>query len=181
MKLTTSYWPADTSDDVRDTTIGSVLREAVAAAPERDAMVAGMPDPSDRSRWTYAELLADAEQVARALLTRFAPGEHVAVWAPNIPEWVLLQYGAALAGLVLVTINPAYQASELEYVLRQSRAAGLFLMPEYRGNPMAKSLDSVRANLPELRDVVLFSVWWVLVLRGFSEQLRLLKTILLRK
>jgi len=159
MTLSTSYWPADTSDEVRPTTVGGVLREAAAAAPERDAMVAGMPDPADRRRWTYAELLADAEQTARALLTRFEPGEHVAVWAPNIPEWVLLQYGAALAGVVLVTVNPAYQASELEYVLRQSRSVGLFTMPEYRGNPMAKSVESVRAGLPDLRDVISFSDW----------------------
>src|SRR5271169_3636629 len=126
MALDTSYRPADTNDDVRPTTVGSVLREAAASAPDRDAMVSGMPSPADRRRWTYAELLADAEKTAHALLTRFEPGEHVGVWAPNIPEWVLLQYGAALAGLVLVTVNPAYQAGELEYVLRQSRAAGLF-------------------------------------------------------
>ena len=169
MTLTTSYWPADTSDEVRPTTVGSVLREAAAEAPDRVAMLAGMPQPDDRTRWTYAELLADAERTARALLTRFEPGEHVAVWAPNIPEWVLLQYGAALAGLVLVTVNPAYQASELEYVLRQSRAVGLFTMPEYRGNPMAKSVESVRAGLPDLRDVVLFSQWPDFVEAGESS------------
>ena len=166
MTLTTSYWPADTSEEVRETTIGGVLREAAAEAPDRIAMVAGMPDPSDRRRWTYTELLRDAEQVAHALLTRFEPGEHVAVWAPNIPEWVLLQYGCALAGLVLVTINPAYQAAELEYVLRQSRAAGLFLMEGYRGNPMAASLESVRSTLPDLREVVLFSEWAAFIADG---------------
>ena len=159
MTLTTSYWAADDSDAVRETTVGGMLRDAAAQAP-------GMPDPAGRARWTYAELLSDAERVARALLTRFEPGEHVAVWAPNVPEWVLLQYGAALAGMVLVTINPAYQPAELEYVLRQSRAAGLFLMPEYRGNPMMKSLDSVRANLPELREVVLFSDWAAFIADG---------------
>ncbi|MHB8670396.1 MAG: AMP-binding protein [Acidimicrobiales bacterium] len=159
MALTTSYWPPDDSEEVRPTTIGDVLAEAAAAAPDGTALVAGLPDPADRRRWTYRELLADSKDVARALLGRFQPGEHVAVWAPNVPEWVLLQYGAALAGLVLVTVNPAYQASELEYVLRQSRAAGLFLLPEYRGNPMAASVESVRAGLPELRDVVLFTEW----------------------
>ena len=154
MTLASSHWPADTSEDVQETTIGAVLRGAARAAPDRTALVAGMPDPADRRRWTYAELLHDAELVARSLLTRFAPGEHVAVWAPNIPEWVILQYGAALAGSVLVTVNPAYTATELEYVLRQSRAAGLFLLPEYRTNPMAKSLESVRAGLPEDRKSV---------------------------
>ena len=135
MALTSSYWPADTSEEVHETTIGDVLREAARAAPDRTALVAGMPNPADRRRWTYAELLRDAELVARSLLTSFAPGEHLAAWAPNIPEWVILQYGAALAGLVLVTVNPAYTPTELEYVLRQSRAAGLFLLPEYRTNP----------------------------------------------
>ena len=157
--LTTSYWPADPSDQVRDTTVGGELRRVAGACGDRTALVAGMPDPSDRRRWTYAELLADAERVARALLARFEPGEHVAVWAPNVPEWVLLQHGAALAGLVLVTVNPAYQPAELEYVLRQSRSAGLFLLPEYRGNPMLQSLESVRPGLSELRDVVLFPEW----------------------
>jgi fatty-acyl-CoA synthase len=168
MSLTTSYWPADPSDEVRATTVGGVLREAAAAAPDRDALVAGMPSPADRTRWTYAELLADAELTAHALLTRFEPGEHVAVWAPNIPEWVLLQYGAALAGLVLVTVNPAYQAGELEYVLRQSRAVGVFTMPEYRGNPMAKSVEAVRAGLPDLREVVLFDQWPDFIAAGES-------------
>jgi fatty-acyl-CoA synthase len=159
MALTVSYRPAVTTDEIRPTTIGSVLRDATAAAPDRDALVAGMPDPADRRRWTYTELLADAEQTAHALLGRFDPGEHVGVWAPNIAEWVILQYGAALAGLVLVTINPAYQAAELEYVLRQSRTVGLFTLTEYRTNPMAKSVESVRAGLPDLRDVVLFHEW----------------------
>jgi fatty-acyl-CoA synthase len=159
MTLASSYWPADTSEEVHETTIGDVLREAASAAPDRTAVVAGMPNPADRRRWTYAELLRDAELVARSLLTRFEPGEHIAVWAPNIPEWVILQYGAALAGLVLVTVNPAYTATELEYVLRQSRAAGLFLLPEYRTNPMAMSMESVRPGLPDLREAILFTEW----------------------
>ena len=159
MPLTTSYWPADTSVALLPTTVGSVLRDTAAAVPDRVALVEGVTDPAGRRRWTYAELLADAEQTAHALLTCFEPGEHVAVWAPNVPEWVLLQYGAALAGVVLVTVNPAYKASELEYVLRQSRAAGVFTMTEYRGNPMASAVASVRSELPELRHVVQFSEW----------------------
>jgi fatty-acyl-CoA synthase len=171
MSLTSSYWPADTSEELRETTIGAALREAAGAAPDRTALVAGVPDPADRRRWTYAELLADAESAARGLLRRFEPGEHVAVWAPNLPEWVILQYGAALAGLVLVTVNPAYTAAELEYVLRQSRAAGLFLLPEYRTNPMARSLESVRAGLPDLREAILFTEWQgFLASAGSGEQ-----------
>jgi len=121
-------------------------------------MVGGAPDPADRKRWTYAELLAEAEQAARALTTRFAPAERVAVWAPNLPEWVILEYAAALAGLVLVTVNPALRPAELAYVLGQSGAAGIFLVPEYR-SPMAKFLEEVRPDLPALREATFFTEW----------------------
>jgi fatty-acyl-CoA synthase len=153
-----AYWPADTSDEVRETTVGGVLREAAADAPHRLAMVAGMPDPARRGRWTFAELLDDAERAARALAGRFRRGERVAVWAPNLPEWIVLEFGAALAGLTLVTVNPAYRPSELRYVLDQSQAAGIFLVPEFR-SPMAEYLDQVRPDGPTLREVVLFTDW----------------------
>jgi fatty-acyl-CoA synthase len=156
--ITTSYWPADQSAHVEPTTVGGILRAAAAAAPDQPAMVAGVPDPDARRRWTYAELLAEAEQAARALTTRFVPGERIAVWAPNLPEWVILEYAAALAGLVLVTVNPAYRPSELAYVLNQSGAVGIFLVPEYR-SPMATFLDQIRPDVPALREVVYFTDW----------------------
>jgi fatty-acyl-CoA synthase len=158
-RLTSSYWHAESAEPVLETTVGGVLRDAARQVPDYPALVAAVPGDSTRRRWTYAELLADAEQAAHALLTRFEPGERVAVWAPNIPEWVLLQYGAALAGLTAVTINPAFRPKELQYALGQSRAAGVFLVPEYRGTPMAAFLDQVRPTLPDLREVVSFSEW----------------------
>src|SRR5882724_11713536 len=117
MLLRTSHIPPDTSEPVLDTTVGGVLRAAAAEAPGALALVEGLADPAARRRWTYAELLADAERVAQALLARFEPGEHVALWAPNLPEWTIAAFGAALAGLTLVTLNPAYKAHELRYVL----------------------------------------------------------------
>jgi fatty-acyl-CoA synthase len=156
--MMTSYWPADVSVPVLETTVGGILRAAAAAGPERPAMVAGVPDPAARRRWTYAQLLADAEQAARALTVRFAPGERLAVWAPNLPEWVILEYAAALAGLVLVTVNPALRPAELAYVLNQSGAAGIFLVPEFR-SPMAQFLEEVRPDVPTLREVVYFTEW----------------------
>jgi len=156
--LTTSYWPADTSVPVTETTVGGILRKAAAAGPDMLAMVGGLPDPGARKRWTYAQLLADAERAAHALTARFAPAERVAVWAPNLPEWVVLEYAAALAGLVLVTVNPAYRPAELAYVLNQSGAAGIFLVPEFR-SPMAAFLKEVRPDVPSLREVVYFTDW----------------------
>ncbi len=154
MPLTESYVPADTSSPVLETTVGGILREAAARAPDQVALIEGVP--GERRSWTYAELLADAERVARALAARFAKGDRVAVWAPNIPEWVLLEYGAGLAGVVLVTVNPAYQPRELEYVLRQSRSSGIFYLRSFRGNPMEESLRQVADGLPELRELIPF-------------------------
>jgi fatty-acyl-CoA synthase len=155
--LIESYWPADGSVPLRNLTVGDLLREAAEDSPDVVGLVAGVPG-IDR-RWTFAEMLADAERVAAALLARFSPGERVAVWAPNLPEWVLLEFGAGLAGVVLVTVNPAYQPHELAYVLRQSGAAGVFLVADWRGNPMRASLDAVRGDLEGLREVVMFEEW----------------------
>ena len=154
-----SQWPADASDSVLETTVGSVLRESVALAADRTALVAWGLDPGGRRTWTFAELLRDAEHTAQALLARFEPGEHVAVFAPNVPEWLLLELGAGLAGMVIVTVNPASRARELDYVLRQSRAAGLFHAVGFRGNPMNEWVAQVRPHLPQLREVVSFESW----------------------
>jgi fatty-acyl-CoA synthase len=57
-----AHWPADGSEPVRETTVGGVLREAATSDPDGLAMVGGLPDPAARRRWTFAELLADAER-----------------------------------------------------------------------------------------------------------------------
>jgi len=165
--FTTSYIPADTSTPLDELTTGALLRAAAAEAPDRLALVEasppGAPSLSGAARtdreWTYAELLTEAETCAHFLLTRFSPGERIAVWAPNIPEWVILQYGAALAGLILVTANPAFRTAELAYVLRQSGAAGIFYASAFRGTNMQAMLDSIRHELPALREAICFSDW----------------------
>ena len=154
-----AYQPADSSGPVFETTVGGVLREAAERAAGTVAVVEGIPDPGLRRRWTYDELLAASERVARALLGRFAPGERVAVWAPNCPEWLLLEFGAALAGLTLVTVNPALRAHEVEYVLAQSRAQGVVLAPAYRGADLAETLAQIRGGLPGLREVISLAGW----------------------
>ena len=152
--LTQSYVPAPIGDPVRETTVGGVLRDRAAVSPNAVALVeADMAGDLGR-QWTYGELLAESERLAHALLTRYAPGERVCVWAPNIPEWVIVEYACAFAGLTLVTANPAYKPRELKFVLEQSRAVGLFLVDEYRGNPMAEIAAGVAAEIPALREVV---------------------------
>jgi fatty-acyl-CoA synthase len=158
-QLSTAYWQADTSVPVLPTTIGGILRATAESDGDRVALIGGDPDPQRRPRWSYRELLAEAERAARALLTRFQPGERVAVWAANRPEWVLLEFATALAGLTLVPVNPAYQADELGYVLSNSRARGVFLADRYRSNDLPAILAAVRVRLPDLREVIPLTGW----------------------
>jgi fatty-acyl-CoA synthase len=154
MSLTESYWPADHGEPVLETTVGGLLREAAVRWPDKVALVEADMAGALRRQWTYAALLADSERLANALASRYAPGERICVWAPNVPEWVLAEYAAALAGLTLVTANPAYKPRELKFVLEQSRSVGLFLTPEYRGNPMAEIAAEVASDIPALREQV---------------------------
>jgi len=153
LAVTTSHVPAQSDMETREITIGALLREVAAARPEAEALVEVRQDGTEGRRWTYAELLKDAERLAMALSTRFAPGERVVIWSPNSPEWVLMEYACALSGLVLVTANPAFQARELAYVLEQSRAVALFLVEKFRGNPMGQIGAEVAASIPSVREV----------------------------
>ena len=154
MGIETSYTVGPDAPPVRDITVGDLLREAAEAAPDRVALIAGVADRSARREWTYRELLDESVRVARALASRFEPGERVAVWAHNVPEWILIEYGCALAGVVLVTVNPAFRESEARYVLTQSRAAAVFAVPEFRGNPMLAAARALQPDCPELREVL---------------------------
>ncbi|MEV4420714.1 AMP-binding protein [Patulibacter sp. NPDC049589] len=152
--LTQSHWRADTSVEVLETTVGGVLRRAAEEVPDRLALVDGQPDPAARRTWTYAELLAEGERTARALLRVFEPGERLAIWAANCPEWVIVQYGAALAGLTLVTVNPALRKAEVNHVLAQSEAAGIVMAREYRGFDKDAAIAAIHDELPTLREII---------------------------
>jgi fatty-acyl-CoA synthase len=153
-----------------ETTIGDALEEAARQWSAAIALVAPGDDGTCRS-WTFAQLRDDAHLVARALLRRFRPGEHVAVWAANRPEWPLVEFGAALAGLTLVTVNPAYRAAELAHVLRQSRACGVLVQPQYRGTDLLAVVESTRPELPALRDVIDLAQWGEFVATAGDEAL----------
>jgi fatty-acyl-CoA synthase len=107
-----------------------------------------------RQQWTYSDLLEMSDRLARSLASRFAPGEKIAVWAPNIPEWIFMEYACGLSGLVLVTANPSFQAEELRYLLEQSGAVALFMVDESRGNPMREIAERAVAGNKNIREVV---------------------------
>ncbi|WP_238367144.1 class I adenylate-forming enzyme family protein [Mesobacterium pallidum] len=151
--LDTSYWPAWDGPPLRVTTLGDALRDMARQAPDRLALVEELAEGDGRS-WTYAKLAADAQACAQALLVRFKPGERVAFWAHNLPEWIVGLYGCAMAGITLVTVNPAYKARELAYVLGKSQAAGLFVNTDYRGHDLVATARAVAKDLPALREII---------------------------
>ncbi|MFE7749115.1 AMP-binding protein [Streptomyces sp. NPDC057428] len=131
-------------------TIGRNLDRAVAAFPEREALV----DVVSGRRWTYAEFGAAVEELARGLMASgVAKGDRVGIWAVNCPEWVLVQYATARIGAVMVNINPAYRAHELKYVLDQAGISLLIASLAHRTSDYRALVGQVRAGCPALRAV----------------------------
>ena len=132
-------------------TIGANLRRIAAAHGGREALV---DVPSGR-RWTYAEFDADTDTLARGLIAAgMKAGDRVGIWAPNCPEWVLLQYATAKAGVILVNINPAYRSHELGYVLRQSGVRLLVSAESFKTSDYRAMVEEVSGNLPDLQRVI---------------------------
>ncbi|MGF1472886.1 MAG: AMP-binding protein [Rubrobacteraceae bacterium] len=131
-------------EEIEGLTIGGLLDLVEERRPDDDALVY----PDRGLRYSYSEFKAVVEDCARALIELgLEKGDHVAVWGQNVPEWVILQFATGKVGAVLVTINPAYKASELEYVLEQSDAAALFLTG---GVKDADFVEILQSAVPEL-------------------------------
>jgi fatty-acyl-CoA synthase len=166
--LDQSYWPGEPGS-VRDISLPELLREAAAAVPDRIALVDGIPDVQQRRTWTYAELLTEVEQAARALASRFQPGDRIGIWAPNSAEWIILQQAIGMAGMVMVPANPAYKASELAYVLRQSEAVALFHTRSYRGVDLLPVIETAVVDTA-VTSRFLFEEWSDFVASGDPGQ-----------
>lgn len=154
LELTEANFPAQHDIVERQINIGFLLREVSSDNADGEALVEITMDGAIGRRWTYAELMADSERLALALSTRFTPGERICIWSPNSPEWVLMEYACALAGLVLVTANPAFQPKELRYVLEHSGAVALFQVDSFRGNPMDQIGSEAVEGLTAVREIV---------------------------
>ncbi|MBL6751378.1 MAG: AMP-binding protein [Nevskia sp.] len=154
MRLEESYFPAIDEGEKPDYPIGEALRRAAADAGDLIAIKEVTPAGDIGRTWTYAQLYADSRRLAHALASRHRPGERVAIWAPTIPEWSLFQHAAALAGLVLVTVNPSFQARELKFVLEQSGSSALYVTQSYRGNPLAEIAAAVCGEVPAVRHLI---------------------------
>jgi fatty-acyl-CoA synthase len=168
MSVALSYSSGESATPLLGDTIGANFDATVRAFGDREALV----DCAAGRRWTYAELAADVDALALALLeTGVAKGDRVGIWAPNCAEWTLTQYATAKIGAILVNINPAYRTRELEFVLNQSGARLLVSADKVKTSDYAGMIAEVRPNCPALADVVLLgsAEWDSLLERGRGQ------------
>jgi len=140
-----------TDPPLLEETIGACLARIAGAHPEREALV----DRDQGVRLSYGQLDRAVDALAKGLLAAgLDKGDRVGIWAPNRSEWLLTQYATARVGLVLVTINPAYGAHELGFVLQQSGLRLLVSAPSFRASDYRAMVDEVHGQAPALERVV---------------------------
>jgi len=145
-------------------TIGRCLDQAAARWGDREALIS----PSHGVRWTWREFAERVDALAAGFLALgLERGARIGIWSLNRPEWTLTQFAAAKAGLILVTINPAYRLSELEFALGKVGCAALVTATAFKTSDymamlntllpeLAKSLPGElrAARLPQLRAII---------------------------
>jgi fatty-acyl-CoA synthase len=147
-----AHWEAeDFGVDLIELTLGDLLDQRAGEMPDKEALVYDYPEIGLELRLTYGQYRDTVNRLAKGLIAfGVERGEHVAVWATNVPEWIFLQLALAKIGGVIVTINTNYRAAEIEYALRQGDISTLFLIEGHRGNNYLESLYSVA---PEIRTI----------------------------
>ena len=147
-------------------TIGENLRKTVERHPDREALVVR----HQGFRASYRELWDLSGRAAKSLLARgVARGDRVGIWAPNRFEWVVVQYATARLGAILVNINPAYKAMELEYALNQSGVSVLLLSRGFRQTDYRELLSEVRDRCGPLREALVLEDDWEELLAGGED------------
>jgi len=140
---TLSQARGEDSPPLLDETIGANFERTVAAHGHREALV----EVASGRRWTYTELNADVDALARALIAiGIEQGDRVGIWAPNCAEWTITQYATAKIGAILVNINPAYRTHELAYALNQSGVSLLIATSTFKTSDYRAMVDEVRAE-----------------------------------
>ena len=144
MSSSASYVHGASDKQLIGQTIGRFFDEACARHAEREALVVR----HQNVRLTYAQLKSRVDALACGLMRLgLAPGERIGIWSQNTLEWTLTQFASAKAGLVLVSINPAYRRSELEYALNKVGCRALVLSPAFK---TSNYLEMVADLAPEL-------------------------------
>ena len=148
-----------------DETIGANLERTVAANADREALV----EVSSGRRWTWAQLNADVDALARGLLAAgLGKGDRVGIWAPNCAEWTLVQFATAKLGLILVNVNPAYRTHEFAYAVNQSGMRMLIAASTFKTSNYVDMIAATRDECEGLERVVLLDTddWAALIAEG---------------
>jgi fatty-acyl-CoA synthase len=125
-------------------TLGDFLEKQALADPQREFIIY----PDRDLRWSYVEFNQRVNRLARGLLAiGIGPGDHLGIWARNVPDWLTFMFATARIGAVLVTVNTAYKSHELAYVLKQADLKALAVVDRFRD---VDYLDTVRGLIPEL-------------------------------
>ncbi len=134
-------WP---KEHLIDLTFPQVLDRMVEEFPDQYAF---RYTTQDYTR-TYSEFRDDVDTFARALITMgVKPGDHVAIWATNVPQWYITFWATTKIGAVLVTVNTAYKIHEAEYLLRQSDTHTLVMIDGFKDSDY---IGIIRELCPEL-------------------------------
>jgi fatty-acyl-CoA synthase len=149
-----AHWEAeDFGVDLIDLTLGDLLDQRADEIPGKEAIVYDYPEIGLELRLTYGQYRDVVNRLAKGLIALgVEKGDHVAVWATNVPEWTFLQLALAKIGGVIVTINTNYRAAEIEYALRQGDISTIFLIEEHRGNNYLESLYGVAPEIKTVND-----------------------------
>ena len=133
-------------DDMMNITVSKLLEQVAKQYPDDEAVKF-----TDRDyRRTWKEFNEEAETIAKGFLEMgIQKGDHVAIWATNVPEWMLTFFACTKIGAVLVTVNTAYKVFELEYLLRQSDSKMLVMIDNFKKNDYIQIVNEL---CPTLKD-----------------------------
>jgi len=146
-----SYAQGESSPALLEETIGADFERTVASYADREALV----EVASGRRWTWSELGADVDALARGLVAAgVEKGDRVGIWAPNCAEWTLIQYATAKIGAILVNVNPAYRTHELAYAVNQSGLSLLVSASSFKTSDYRAMVEQVRDECPDLDRVV---------------------------
>ena len=139
-----SYTHGASSQPLIGETIGRFFDAACAEHAEREALIVR----HQGVRITYAELRERVETLACGLLRLgLEPGDRIGIWSPSNLEWVLTQFAAAKAGLILVNINLAYLRRELEYALNKVGCRALVVSPKFKRSDYLEMLADLAPEI----------------------------------
>jgi fatty-acyl-CoA synthase len=173
------------SQPLLDLTIDGLLMRAVRERSNESALIV----PHQDIRWSYSDLALAVDGLAGSLLSLgLKKGDRVALCSPSRYEWIVTQFATARVGLILVCINPAYRAAELEFALNKTQSKALFIAPRFKTSDYVEilrtlapelgwlqSYDLDLPSLPHLRHIIKFGSERIPSMLNYDDVLKLPK------